>query len=83
MDPLQWMGAVRMRVQTADKNITIIQVIHMKWKTVFVTKFSSESSIHNIAFSSEQSGENYAQSSTVYKWKQFLTNMSVDLYVRG
>ncbi len=24
MDPLQWMGAVRMRVQTADKNITII-----------------------------------------------------------
>ncbi len=24
MDPLQWMGAVRMRVQRADKNITII-----------------------------------------------------------
>ncbi len=24
MDPLQWMGAVRMRVQTADKNITVI-----------------------------------------------------------
>ncbi len=24
MAPLQWMGAVRMRVQTADKNITII-----------------------------------------------------------
>ncbi len=24
MDYLQWMGAVRMRVQTADKNITII-----------------------------------------------------------
>ncbi len=24
MDPLQWMGAVRMRDQTADKNITII-----------------------------------------------------------
>ncbi len=23
MDPLQWMGAVRMRVQTADKNITM------------------------------------------------------------
>ncbi len=23
MDPLQWMGAVRMRDQTADKNITI------------------------------------------------------------
>ncbi len=27
MDTLQWMGAVRMRVQTADKNITIIH----KW----------------------------------------------------
>ncbi len=24
MDPLQWMGAITMRVQTADKNITII-----------------------------------------------------------
>ncbi len=24
MDHLQWMGAVRMRVQTADKNITMI-----------------------------------------------------------
>ncbi len=29
MDPLQWMGAVRMRVQTADKNITI--QIHMTY----------------------------------------------------
>ncbi len=26
MDPLQWMGAVRMRVQTADKNITMIHL---------------------------------------------------------
>ncbi len=24
MDPLQWMGAINTRVQTADKNITII-----------------------------------------------------------
>ncbi len=24
MDPLQWMGAVRRRAQTSDKNITII-----------------------------------------------------------
>ncbi len=24
MDPLQWMGAIRMRVQTADKNSTMI-----------------------------------------------------------
>ncbi len=29
VDPLQWMGAVRMRVQTADNNITII----CKWFT--------------------------------------------------
>ncbi len=28
VDPLQWMGAVRMRVQTAAKNITNITVIH-------------------------------------------------------
>ncbi len=28
MDPLQWMGAVRMRVQTTDKNHNP-QVIHM------------------------------------------------------
>ncbi len=26
MDPRQWMGAVRMRVQTADKNMTIIHI---------------------------------------------------------
>ncbi len=28
MDPLQWMGAVKMRVQTAHKNITIINQIN-------------------------------------------------------
>ncbi len=28
MDPLQWMGAVRMRVQTANVNISNSQVIH-------------------------------------------------------
>ncbi len=35
MDPLQWMGAVRMRVQTTDKNITVIHTTpdHLvKWK---------------------------------------------------
>ncbi len=33
IDPLQWMGAVRMRVQTADKNITIIhsQSVNVLW----------------------------------------------------
>ncbi len=65
MDPLQWMGAVRMRVQTADKNITT-PVIRM-----FLTSnhWFSEYSIHNIAFSSEKvisskSGEKYARSTS-------------------
>ncbi len=63
MDPLQWMGAVRMRVQTADKNITII---HKKSKTVHQLMVCKYESIHNIAFSSEnvvssESGEKYAQ----------------------
>ncbi len=30
IDPLQWMGAVRMRVQTADKNITVIHTISVR-----------------------------------------------------
>ncbi len=30
MYPLQWMGAVRMRVQTADKNITMIHTLKRK-----------------------------------------------------
>ncbi len=46
MDALQWMGAIRMRVQTADKNITIIHTtpVHqlMSYKAescVFVRKW--------------------------------------------
>ncbi len=35
---MQWMGAVRMKIQTADKNITIIR----KWKAVCIKK-----QIHN------------------------------------
>ncbi len=71
MDPLQSMGAVRMRVQTADKNITVIHTtpvhrlkscevkscVYKKtnpWLRHFkLNKY--ESSIHNIAFSSEKS----------------------------
>ncbi len=53
MDPLQWRGAARMRVQTADKNITIIH-------TTPVHQLRS-----NIVFSSEKlisfaSGDKYA-----------------------
>ncbi len=38
MDLLQWMGAVRMRVQTAYKNKTIInkQLQFNKWKATFL-----------------------------------------------
>ncbi len=36
MDPLQWMSAVRMRVQAADKNIEIIYMVcntHFQFQT--------------------------------------------------
>ncbi len=48
MDALQWMGAVRMRVQTVDKNITIIHntpVHHLtsgedkSWNKSFIKTF--------------------------------------------
>ncbi len=56
MDPLQWMGAVRMRVQTADKNITIIHttspsVNDLRRQKLRVCKKQNK---HNIAFSSEE-----------------------------
>ncbi len=38
MDPLQWMGAVRMRVQTADKNITIIHTTPVHQLTSYELK---------------------------------------------
>ncbi len=47
MDPLQWMGAVRMRVQTADKNITIIHTTPVH----HLTSGEVKSYIHNIVFS--------------------------------
>ncbi len=72
MDPLQWMGAVRMRVQTADKkhhnNCDVIhttpvhQLMSGEVKSCVYNIFYY---IHNIAFSSEkvissESGEKYA-----------------------
>ncbi len=68
MDPLQWMGAVRMRVQTADKNITVIHMtpvfskklcVYDKSIKTFLTSncyfwLKYESSIYNIAFSSKK-----------------------------
>ncbi len=68
MDALQWMGPVRMRVQTANKNIAIIHKYSTWW--VYQVKVKScmfvgnkpsvslllkyESSIHKIALSSEK-----------------------------
>ncbi len=63
MDALQWMGAVRMRVQTADKNITIIHTtpVHQltsgedkSWNKSIIKTFSIESIIHNNTSSSEK-----------------------------
>ncbi len=69
MNTLQWMGAVRMRVQTADKNITIIHSTPVQQVTceekncmsernksiikAFLTAYKA--SIHDIAFSSKKS----------------------------
>ncbi len=35
MDHLQWMGAVRLRVQTADENITIIHMYEIQKPHVY------------------------------------------------
>ncbi len=48
MDALQWMGAVRMRVQTADNNIPVIHTapIHqlMSWEDIIVMFLSDSHS---------------------------------------
>ncbi len=67
MDALQWMGAVRMRVQTADKNITIIHTtpVHQltsgedkSWNNssikTFLNFFNHWVIIHNNSSSSEK-----------------------------
>ncbi len=98
MDSLQWMGAVRMRVQTADKNITIIHttpVHQLRNKSIIMVSLTSncckqskcESSIDSIALSSGKSHLNQEgnmhRSSTDYKLKKFWKNMWVDFDVRG
>ncbi len=74
------MGAVKMRFQTADKNCS---------NCCFWAKY--ESSIQNIAFSSEkvilsESGEKYTQIEhylQVYVNSPNQLNMLVDFYMRG
>ncbi len=53
-DPLQWMGAVKMRVQTADKTITIIHMspVHQLMSCdvescMFVKKKLKKNWVHN------------------------------------
>ncbi len=43
MDPLQWMGAVRKRVQTVDKNITIIHITPVHQLTSWEVKICVKS----------------------------------------
>ncbi len=56
MDALQWMGAVRMRVQTSDKNITIIHTtpVHQltsgedkSWNKSSIKMFLTKIWVHN------------------------------------
>ncbi len=67
LDHLQWMGAVRMRVQTADKNITIIPITpHHSSPSVNV--FWNESCLFNTANPSRCF--NFKQA--FYLWKKHL-----------
>ncbi len=73
MDHLLWMGAVRMRVQTADKNITIL---HM---TPSVNVFWGEKMCFKLILS--ELVDNYEQINNLQK--QFCSNMLVGFDVRG
>ncbi len=80
MDALQWMGAVRMRVQTADKNITIINTtpVHQltsgedkSWNKSIIKMFLTQIRIYNNASSSEkvfwsESGEKSASDQALF-----------------
>ncbi len=101
--PLQWMGAIRMRVQTVDKNITIIHKYphhsSPSIKVLLSKKLSlCAKQIHHkdilsplslILLSSVKRSSclnqerNMHRPSTLYKWKQLQTNMSVDFDVKG
>ncbi len=58
MDPLQWMGAVRMRIQTTDQNISIIHTTRPSINVLLNEKYvhnKKTSIIHNNASFSEKS----------------------------
>ncbi len=94
MYPLQWMGAVRMRVQTADENHNNLYDSSLSsnflWskKLVFVKKIfinmtflTSNHCIYNIAFSSEKVvlSESGKKYAQIKHRLQFKTHLSVDL----
>ncbi len=77
MDPLQWMGAVRMRVQTADKTSQVIhttpvhQLKSCEAKSCLFVRNKS-----NIEMSGLNQERNLHISSAVYKWKRSKTALN-------
>ncbi len=96
MDPLQWMGAVRMGVQTADKNITIIHTspVHQLTSKVKNCVFVRNNSIIDfklllwakiqvlyLQYCILVLSESEEKLRTVYKWKQ--STAALNKYVGG
>ncbi len=71
MDPQQWMGAVRMRAQTANKNFPINTILPIVGQKVI-------NKIHQDIF---ESGMKYAQIKHFYKHKRSTTVLNK--YVGG
>ncbi len=75
MDPLQWMGAVRIRVQTADKYITIIHttpVNHVWSEKLHISKKHIHQGIltSNIASGLNRDIKLNYSKSILYLWRQ-------------
>ncbi len=94
MDPLQWMGAVRMRVQTAVKKTSGNQTIHRTFafstlNHCFRVKYESTVLLSIILLSPVKKlyhlnqGRKMHRPSSFYKWKQWKTNIWQNFDVRG
>ncbi len=89
MDALQWMGAVRMRVQTADKNTTIIHTTPVHQVTsgdvkrfMFVGNKPNILTLNHHFWPKYQSGiRNNASSSDKVNPYSFLTSESTHIFV--
>ncbi len=75
MDPLKWMGAVRMRVQTADKNITISTCNPHKAKSCMFIRNKSIIKTSNYCFWLKYKGL-YLLLSPVTKLKEICTDQA-------